>query len=284
MTTTYHGQQTIKDRYIARVKAHRSADLLQKGATGNPAMGQKGCAVACTMNRYDHYAYPGEIGVPMCLAYLEDAIFEGLPVEDAMRWPEEFLEAIPVGADPWPAIHRIPSRILLEVGLPSALAVEPKGPSADAVEKAIRDIAALHIDAASGKVPSVWRAWQDAWDKTWLEPGQAAGAAAWAAAWAAARAAARDAARAAAWAAARAAARTAARDAARTAARSAAESARAAAWAATESAAESARAAAWAATESAAESARAAAWAAAGAAAYQKMRDIALEELRGLPA
>lgn len=33
------------------------------------------------------------------MAYLEDAIFEGVPPDEAVQWPERFMGSIPVGAD-----------------------------------------------------------------------------------------------------------------------------------------------------------------------------------------
>jgi hypothetical protein len=95
----FHGKPAIKKTYIARVKAHRAADLLAQGATGVPSQGERGCAVACTVDGYAHARYPIELGIPVDLAHLEDRIFEGLPVADSQAWPEQFLRAIPVGAD-----------------------------------------------------------------------------------------------------------------------------------------------------------------------------------------
>lgn len=37
----FHGEQAVKDKYVARVRAHRQADELIKGYTGQ---GGKGCA------------------------------------------------------------------------------------------------------------------------------------------------------------------------------------------------------------------------------------------------
>ncbi len=98
MTTllAYHGNQAIKDKYIARVKAHREADELIQGKGWD---GHKGCAVGCTLENYNHSRYPIELGVPVVLAQLEDRIFEGLPQKDAMGWPERFLTAIKPGSD-----------------------------------------------------------------------------------------------------------------------------------------------------------------------------------------
>ena len=94
----YHGQQAIKDKYLARVAAHRAANELIRG-TGWDADRNKGCAVGCTLDNYDHAAYETELGIPRLLARLEDGIFESLPIDQAMEWPERFLATIRPGAD-----------------------------------------------------------------------------------------------------------------------------------------------------------------------------------------
>ena len=93
----YHGQQAIKNEYLARVRAHREADqLVQHYGYWKDG---KGCAVGCTLHSAYHAAYETELGIPRILARLEDSIFEGLSVEKAREWPERFLSAIAPGAD-----------------------------------------------------------------------------------------------------------------------------------------------------------------------------------------
>lgn len=92
----FHGQQSIKDKYVARVKAHAEADQIIKGKYWEDG---KGCAVGCTIEGNEHKRYETELGIPESIAYLEDGIFEGLSNEEAMKFPLEFIEAIPVGAD-----------------------------------------------------------------------------------------------------------------------------------------------------------------------------------------
>ena len=92
----FHNDEKIKKKYLGRVAAHRKADELVQGATGQNG---KGCAVWCTLNEYNHKAYETELGIPEWLARLEDTIFEGLPVKRAMKWPEEFLRAIKPGSN-----------------------------------------------------------------------------------------------------------------------------------------------------------------------------------------
>lgn len=96
----FHNDQKIKDKYLDRVRHHKKMDRLIKGI-GWEKFGStwKGCAVGCTLEDYDHSRYPIELGIPEWLAHVEDSIFESLPTYQAMKWPEKFLSAIPVGAD-----------------------------------------------------------------------------------------------------------------------------------------------------------------------------------------
>jgi len=93
---TFHGDPNLKAQRIAQVRAHRIADQLVHGIYWEKG---KGCAVGCTIHSNDHHAYETELGIPEELAWMEDHIFESLPNEASMMWPERFLEAIPVGVD-----------------------------------------------------------------------------------------------------------------------------------------------------------------------------------------
>jgi hypothetical protein len=101
----YRHDPAIKARYIARVRSHRLADDLVKGFYW---MHGKGCAVGCTLEDSDHRRYETELGIPVRVAYLEDAIFEALPNAEARMFPERFLEAIQAGAD----LSRVSDRFL----------------------------------------------------------------------------------------------------------------------------------------------------------------------------
>ena len=92
----FHGDPAIKEKYLARLKAHHVADEIIQGIGYN---GSHGCAVGCTVNKYDHRAYENELGLPQWIARLEDRIFESLPAGDAQRFAVDFLEAVPIGAD-----------------------------------------------------------------------------------------------------------------------------------------------------------------------------------------
>lgn len=103
MLLSYHNSPALKAKYLARVQDHRRKGRLVQGVGW---LRDKGCAVGCTLGGYDPSRYPLELGVPEQLAYLEDQLFELLPAEEAMQWPEHFLTAIPVGVDlsgVWPA-------------------------------------------------------------------------------------------------------------------------------------------------------------------------------------
>ena len=93
----YHGDLAIKEKHLARVEAHRIADDILQGY-GYWKDG-KGCAIGCTLHGNEHKDYESELGIPEPIAQLEDAIFEGLPVELAREWPSRFLSAIKPGAD-----------------------------------------------------------------------------------------------------------------------------------------------------------------------------------------
>ena len=92
----FHGDPAIKEKYLARLKAHHEADEIIQGTGWENG---RGCAVGCTLNNYSHVAYETELGLPQWLAYLEDRIFEWLPAVKAKQFAVDFLNAVPVGAD-----------------------------------------------------------------------------------------------------------------------------------------------------------------------------------------
>jgi hypothetical protein len=94
----WHGDAELKAATIAEMKAHREADELVRGFYFRDG---KGCAVGCLTRDPEggHAQYPERWGIPTWLAHLEDHIFEGLPEEKALLWPERFLTAVPLGGD-----------------------------------------------------------------------------------------------------------------------------------------------------------------------------------------
>lgn len=93
----YHNDPAIKEKYLARVRAHKEADeIVHQWIEWKDGWD----AIGCTVHSDDHKAYETELGIPEVLAHLEDRIFDGLPFDHlAMLWPERFLSAIRVGAD-----------------------------------------------------------------------------------------------------------------------------------------------------------------------------------------
>ncbi len=105
---SYHNDENIKLKYLARVQAHFEADEIIKGKYwGNG----KGCAVGCTIHGQNYAAYEIELGLPVWLAKLEDCLFEGMRNEDAKIFPVRFLESIPVGK----SLDRVKWKFLLFV-------------------------------------------------------------------------------------------------------------------------------------------------------------------------
>ncbi len=92
----FHGDASIKEKYLKRVQAHREADEIIKGTYWEDG---KGCAVGCTIHGSNHARYETELGIPRQLARIEDGLFEALPNGVARDWPVKFLSAIPVGSN-----------------------------------------------------------------------------------------------------------------------------------------------------------------------------------------
>src|SRR5688572_16186568 len=129
----FHGDAKVKEKYLARVLAHQKADEIVKGKYWDKG---KGCAVGCTIEGSDHDRYETELGIPESLAYLEDNLFETMPNADAMLFPAEFLEAVPVGAD----LSLVPAKLIVFILNDVLQFVDKQYPD---VIKAIEETAAL---------------------------------------------------------------------------------------------------------------------------------------------
>ena len=190
----FHNDPAVKAKYLARVREHRKADRLIQGTGWENG---RGCAVGCTLEAYEHDRYPIELGIPVELGKLEDEIFESLRRVEAMKWPEAFLEAIPVGADlslVWP---RFAHWLLVD----DEHGVIQYAGSHKGARTAIQGVADLFARRIAGNDPTTeeWAAARAAagaaaraasWGASWAAPLAAAGAA-WSAVWAAPLAAAR---------------------------------------------------------------------------------------------
>ena len=110
---SYLGSQAIKEKYLARVRAHAAAgEIVQRQYWG----GGKGCGIGCVVhvNNSAHAAWAEEIG-PEWLARVVDDMFEGLLLGRARQFTLALYEAIPVGADLDPVRWEFSSFVLGEI-------------------------------------------------------------------------------------------------------------------------------------------------------------------------
>jgi hypothetical protein len=101
-TNTIHTKQSA----VALAEKHFEMDNFIQGTYWDNDE-QKGCSVGCMVKEYVqsngnvewHEATEALFGVPRQLSYLQDRIFEMLPIEDAKKWTVRFMSAIPEGKD-----------------------------------------------------------------------------------------------------------------------------------------------------------------------------------------
>lgn len=112
---SYHSDAAFKRRFVRQIDAHKRADSIVQGLFGRMNGKFRGCAVGCSIHSLDridgrktkrdeteygdHSLLSKRLGIPLELAYLEDRIFERLPMALAKEWPGKFSRAIPVGRD-----------------------------------------------------------------------------------------------------------------------------------------------------------------------------------------
>src|SRR3990167_8362331 len=142
----FHNDRKIKALYLKRVRQHRKLDEIVKGTYWENG---KGCAVGCTIHSSTHKNYESELGLPEWLAMLEDRIFEGLPNGDAKEFPEQFLKAIPVGADVQPVRDKFLYWLLMD----KKHGVVNNCGSDERVKKAVVDVGALLFRAIKSDEP-----------------------------------------------------------------------------------------------------------------------------------
>ncbi len=92
----FHGDASIKAKYLRRVELHAAADEIIHGKYWERG---KGCAVGCTIHSSNHASYETELGIPIMLARLEDLLFEGMANGNSKQFPARFLSVITPGAD-----------------------------------------------------------------------------------------------------------------------------------------------------------------------------------------
>ena len=93
---SFFGSQCLRDAVVKRVREHQRLDQIAQQIYWD---GSKGCAIGCVLHSGEHMAFEQQLGLPVFLAYLDEHIFEKLPLEEAKGWPLRFIEAVPVGVD-----------------------------------------------------------------------------------------------------------------------------------------------------------------------------------------
>lgn len=107
--SAWHNSFRLKAETIEQLRALRSEGRVIQGYYWEEG---RGCAIGCILESLrratgrplpaghaDYRAAARWIGIPQVILSIVDDIHDGLPAEDAQRWPEQFLTAIPVGAD-----------------------------------------------------------------------------------------------------------------------------------------------------------------------------------------
>lgn len=97
----FHGNPALKQSCLDRVRAYREAGDIIQGTYGysNDGSGWRGCAVGCLVRGDKHADFEDNLGIQRDIAHVLDKTFERMYKEDAVLYPELFIESIPVGAD-----------------------------------------------------------------------------------------------------------------------------------------------------------------------------------------
>lgn len=155
---SYNNDVKLKNLFVKEIENHRKMDKIIQGSYGDgQAQDFKGCAVGCSIHSLniklgksyqtnDHSVYEKELGIPEWLARLEDTLFEGLPVEDAKKWPTQFAKAVPVGVNLEPVKWKFCAYLMKE-NIERVLTLDiPEDLKKQAVD-AIRQVLAVHESA-----------------------------------------------------------------------------------------------------------------------------------------
>ena len=108
---SFFGDAEIKEKFVARMKAHAEADEIIQGVGWENG---KGCFIGCSLHKYQHSAFKSETGLPEWLGHLGEGIFEDLKNEDAKKFAAEFYPSIPCGVDMEPVKKRFLSWLMID--------------------------------------------------------------------------------------------------------------------------------------------------------------------------
>jgi hypothetical protein len=155
---SYKNDPTLKEMFVAEIRRHREEDrIIQRAYEQGSGEDWQGCSVGCAVHsinlmfdkdygRNDHSVYAIELGIPTWLARLQEHLFEHLPQDEAVLFPERFAEAVPVGADLGPVKWQFCAYLMRESGkVVSGLAISDS--LKEMILGAISDVEALHAQA-----------------------------------------------------------------------------------------------------------------------------------------
>ena len=92
----YHGDPAVKASHVKRFADHRAGgDVVQNVGFDSP----RGSFIGCVLNADQPEWLPIDVGWPVWFGELAEAIFGGLPIDEAIQFGADALEAVPVGAD-----------------------------------------------------------------------------------------------------------------------------------------------------------------------------------------
>ena len=153
-STAYFNDEKLKEKIVAQVLGHQEADEIIKGQYWEDG---KGCAVGCIthtdIDDNPHEALEAMTGIPEWCAHLIEGLFEGLPNEEAKKFPLAFVEAVPVGFDKWDELrHDFLAWLLMD----SEHGVIQYSAGLPDVEKAIKEVAKLHSERCEDEAK--WKA------------------------------------------------------------------------------------------------------------------------------
>ena len=138
-TLTYHSDTEFKRLFVEQTVKHREGDRYIQRSYSNSQEADKfrGCSVGCSvmslklMGRNgidwdDHAGLANLLGWPDWLILLQEEIFEGLPLSDAVMWTEKLASAVPVGIEIGMVKFRFLSFLMEEnVNLVASLELDP---------------------------------------------------------------------------------------------------------------------------------------------------------------
>ena len=125
----YHNDPSRKSKLVQSVADHIAADRLMQCATGGSR--EKGCTVACAHQSllveeiglekswekaYNHASLAERMGIPEWIPRLVDTLYEGMNTEDSKQFSQDWIAAIPVGADTSKALPYMLAASVREAG------------------------------------------------------------------------------------------------------------------------------------------------------------------------